>query len=143
LLNNMNFILKPTESIQFVLDINNDFVQISNINFSGNYDDLMNKPDCALKSTPQKTIITDTTLDNSYNGCLVKVKATAIITYPVGLITGFNCIYSTYTGSTATLSSAPFVTKNSPSGFILLPNKMCTSYQDGADNYEFRGELSV
>jgi hypothetical protein len=95
------------------------------------------------KTTPQKEIIGNITLDNSFNGCIVKVKATATITIPSSLKPSFNCVFDVWTGFTATFVAGSGVTISS-NGLKLLAEKMGTLYKDGATPiYRLKGETIV
>ena len=85
--------------------------------------------------TPQKTITTNTTLDNSYNGCIVKVKANATITIPTTLKKDFNCVFRTFVGATATFAGGVGLTLDAPKGVILGPQKFSTLFKDGSLPY--------
>jgi hypothetical protein len=97
-------------------------------------------PASVASSKPQKTVIGNVTVDNSYNGAIVKVKATANITIPSGLVTGFEFDYATYTGATATLVAGAGVTLNAGTSLILAPKKLGTIWNDGTNIYEVRGD---
>lgn len=94
-------------------------------------------------SKPQKTVTGNVTVDNTYNGAIVKVKATATITIPSGLIAGFEFDYATYTGATATIVAGLNVEINSPSGLILHENKMGTIFNDTLNSYDVRGDQTT
>ena len=95
------------------------------------------------KTTPQKEIIGNVTLDDSYNGCIVKIKATANITVPATLKPYFNCVFDSWTGFTGTFIVGAGVTISSD-GLKLLSEKMATLYKDGAAPvYRLKGETSV
>ena len=90
-----------------------------------------------------KTINTNTTLDNTFHGAIVRVKGTINITIPSGLRADFNCIFRTYTGFTATFVAGGGVTINAESnGTILAPRKMCSFFPDATNNYVLSGDLT-
>lgn len=95
-----------------------------------------------INSGFQKTVTSNITLDNSYNNTIVKVKGTATITVPAGLVNNFNCVFDVWAGATATFNTTA-VTLNSSIGTTLIAGKMATLYQDESTNvYRLRGELS-
>lgn len=94
-------------------------------------------------TTNQKLITANTTLDSTYNNCIVKVKGTATITIPTGLENNFNCVFDVWTGATATFAVSGGASVNATLGSTLAAGKMATLYQDAATNvYRLRGELS-
>lgn len=95
------------------------------------------------QSKPQKTVTGNITADNSWNGAIIKVKASAVITIPSGLVKGFEFDCATFTGATATLVQGAGVTLNSPNGLILQEKKMLTVFNDTLNTYEVRGEQTT
>lgn len=96
---------------------------------------------------PQKTINSSSvTLDDTYNGVIVKVKANSTITIPKGLIKNFNCIFITYDTITATFIEDDVVTTTllPPTGRKLDPYKMVTLFKDTdlTDTYILQGDLT-
>lgn len=81
--------------------------------------------------TPQKTIFGNTTLDNSFNGAIVKIKSNATITVPTTLKKDFSCVFRTWQAVTATFSGGVGVTMDALSGSILEGGKMATLFKDG------------
>lgn len=94
-------------------------------------------------SKPQITVTGNTSANNDWNGAIVKVKSSAIITIPSGLIKGFEFDYATFIGATATLLTGVGVTLNSPNGLILHENKIGTIFNDTLNTYEVRGEQTT
>lgn len=93
--------------------------------------------------TPQREIIGNITLDNTFNGCVVKVKATSTITVSKDLMPNFNCVFDVFPTFTATFVAGSGATISS-NGLKLLADKMATLYKDGAAfNYRLKGETSV
>jgi len=90
----------------------------------------------------QKTITGNVTLDDSYNGCIVKVKATSTISIPATLATNFNCVFDVWSGFTATftpLSGASII----ETALVLDSDKMATLYKDGATSvYKLKGQTT-
>lgn len=95
----------------------------------------------------QKTITGNVTLDNTYHNCIVKVKATASITVPYGLILNFNAVFDCWSGATATFIQGTNV-DIIETALTLLPGKMATLYQDGSTSglttevFKLKGETS-
>lgn len=87
-----------------------------------------------------KTITGNTTIDNSFNGAIVRVKANSTITIEDGLVSDFNCVFRTYSGVTATFTAAGTATIDAESdGTTLNESKMCSLFVDGTDNYILSG----
>lgn len=94
----------------------------------------------ASASQVYKTITGNTTLENSFNGAIVKIKATATITIPDGLTSDFNCVFRTYSGVTATFAVSGTATIDAESdGTTLNESKMCSLFVDGTNNYILSG----
>lgn len=90
-----------------------------------------------------KTINTNTTLDDTFHGAIVRVKGTINITIPSGLRADFNCVFRTYTGFTATFVAGSGVTISTESnGTILAPKKMASLFVDGTNTYILSGDLT-
>lgn len=88
-----------------------------------------------------KTISGDTTLDNSYHNCIVRITANCIITVPNALRADFNCVFEaigiyigTFAGGTGVNISAPF-------GLILRDDSMCTLYKYASNYFRLNGNL--
>jgi hypothetical protein len=97
-----------------------------------------------IELNTQKTINGDTTLDNTYNGTIVKVKTTANITIPSTLMTNFNCVFRTFAGVTVTFIPGSGTTMDAPYGLRLPTHKMATLFKDGSTTtYILEGELIV
>lgn len=94
--------------------------------------------------TKQKTISGNVTLDDTYNGCIVKIKATANITVPGNLMTNFSATFDAWTGATGTFVEDAGTSANIvETTLILAPGKMATLYKDGATtDYKLKGETS-
>lgn len=90
-----------------------------------------------------KTVSSSQNVDDSFDGCIVKVKSSATLTLDSNLKEGLNFVVTTFTGVTASFANAIGVTISSPYGFTLMENRMCTVFQDGLNNYVFRGELVI
>lgn len=90
-----------------------------------------------------KTISTNTTLDDSFHNCIVRITANSTITVPNTLKTDFNCVFDavgTVTGTFEVGSGAIF---NAPFGLILKKNAMCTLYRFGSNIFRLNGNLSI
>jgi len=100
-------------------------------------------PDEIDSTTPQKEIIGNVTLDDSFNGCIVKVKAIATITVPANLKPSFNCVFDIWPDFAGTFVAGSGATISSD-GLKLLSGKMATLYKDGSNPvYRLKGETSV
>lgn len=94
--------------------------------------------------TPQKTITGNVTLDNSFNGKIVKIKANATITIPTTLKKDFSCVFRTFMGATGTFAGGVGSTVDAQKGTILEPFKMATLFKDGnAAYFVLEGELKT
>lgn len=94
--------------------------------------------------TPQKTITTSVSLDNTYDGCIVKVKSNATLTIPTGLNSEFNCVFRTFTGVMATFAVSNGVTMDAPGGLVLAEKRMATLFKDGSsETFVLEGELTT
>lgn len=94
--------------------------------------------------TGQVTVIGNITLDDSYNGKLLKIKATCSITVPSTLSPEFNCVSRTFSGCTANYIAGAGVTLDAPDGLILEPFKMATLFKDGSTStYVLEGETTT
>lgn len=83
-----------------------------------------------------KTITGNTTIDNSYNGALVKTKANAVITLQAGLVSPFNFVNRHYDGTTVSYVAGAGVTIDAESDETNFTGKsMVSIFNDGADNY--------
>ena len=92
---------------------------------------------------PQKTINTDTILDNTFNKAIVKVKTSANITIPSTLMENFNCVFRTFTGVTASFIAGGGTTMDAPYGMTLSTYKIATLFKDGSTTtYILEGELT-
>lgn len=90
----------------------------------------------------QITISGNVTLDNTYDGKIVKIKSTSNITIPAGLNDEFNCVFRTYSGVTATFIAGVGVTLDAPHGLVLEEFKMTTLFKDGnLETFIVEGEL--
>lgn len=90
----------------------------------------------------QKNITGNVTLDNTYDGKIVKVKATATITVPSTLIADFSAVFDCWTGATATFVAGSGATIIE-TALILPPNKMATLYKDGSTTaHKLKGETT-
>ena len=106
------------------------------------YDDSLAIPSrLAVDKQIYKTISGDTTLDNSYHNCIVRITANCIITVPNALRADFNCVFEaigiyigTFAGGTGVNISAPF-------GLILRDDSMCTLYKYASNYFRLNGNL--
>ena len=95
-----------------------------------------------IDPNPQKTITTNTILDDTYNNAIVKIKTSASITIPSTLMTNFNCVFRTFTGVTASFIAGSGTTMDAPYGMTLSTYKMATLFKDGSTTtYILEGEL--
>lgn len=94
-----------------------------------------------INTDDQKNIIEDTTLDNSHNRNILKVKENSTVKIPLGLAKNFNCVFDCW-DATMTLEALPGVTITEEA-LNLEPGKMATLYKDGElEVYKFKGEAS-
>ncbi len=121
--NSQDYIIQPGETVFFRFSL----VGNSSGNFVFDFSNRQNY-------TPQRTILANTTLDNSYNGCIIKIKATCTITVPTGLIDNFSCVGRTFSGATATWAEGAGFTLDAPKGKIQDPFKLITLFKDGNTN---------
>ena len=131
--NQADYVIQPGETAFF------RFSYVGNA--SGNYVfDFSNRQNY----TPQKTITGNTTLDKSYNGAFVKVKANATITVPSTLQNEFDCVFRCFSGATATFVEGSSVSFDAHKGKILEPFKLGTLLRDGSTNtFVLEGELKT
>lgn len=78
-----------------------------------------------------KRISGNVTLDDSFHNCICMVTANCIITVPNTLRADFNCTFDAFGAVKATFVAETGVTINSPNGFILYLNEVCTLYKYG------------
>ena len=88
-----------------------------------------------------KTINSDSTLDDSYHNCIVRVTANAIITIPQGLREDFNCVFDSIGSVTGTFTEGSGITFSAPFGKLLKNNSMCTLYKTSSGNFRLNGGL--
>lgn len=97
-----------------------------------------------VNPTKQKTITSNVTLDNTYNNCIVKIKADSSITIPSGLSSEFNCVFRTFTGIAVVFTAGSGVTLDAPDGTLLEETSMCTLFKDGStETFVLEGELTT
>ena len=83
------------------------------------------------KTFPQKDIYTNITLNNSHNGCILKVKANISITVPSDLKPFFKVIvHSQPTFTTTFIADSNSIITTTD--LVLTPNKLVTLYKDGS-----------
>lgn len=129
---NQNFVMQPYERTPFRWNFSSANVWV--LEYVGSYPNY----------TPQKTIVSNLILDNSYNGKIVKVKSNATITIPSTLKKDFSCVFRTFTGAVATFVGGVGVTLDAQKGLILEPFKMATLFKDGNFSYfVLEGELKI
>jgi len=101
---------------------------------------LLGSGDIALNN--QKTITGNVTIDDTYNGCIVKVKGTATISIPGTLTANFNCVFDVWSGFTATFTPVSGATIIE-TALILDSDKMATLYKDGSTTaYKLKGQTT-
>lgn len=95
-----------------------------------------------LNNDRQRTITTNTTLTNDYDGKIILIKGTCTITIPTGLRNEFNCVFRTFSGFVGTFVAGAGATIDAPKGLILRNFSMSTLFKDGAtNNYILEGDL--
>jgi hypothetical protein len=95
-----------------------------------------------LNNDRQRTITTNITLTNDYDGKIVLIKGTCTITIPIGLRSEFNCVFRTFSGFVGTFVGEVGTTIDAPKGLILRNFSMATIFKDGSStNYILDGDL--
>jgi len=81
-----------------------------------------------------RKISTNTTLANSDNGTIILLTASCTVTLPNGLMSGFNCSFSTQTGATLTYALGGSVTLINNVGTTMAQNLSHTIVNTGTSN---------
>ncbi|GLB47751.1 hypothetical protein [Neptunitalea lumnitzerae] len=90
----------------------------------------------------QKTIVSDITLTDNYDGCIVKIKDNVNIIISNNLRDNFNCVFRSFPSCSAFFTPSG-TTLDAPKGIFLKETAMATLFKDGTDNiYILEGELS-
>lgn len=89
-----------------------------------------------------KTISANTTLDDSFHNCIVRITGNATVTVPNNLRADFNCVFDTIGNVSATFSAGDGVLFSAPFGKILRDNAMCTLYRHNSTTYRINGGLA-
>lgn len=88
----------------------------------------------ANKNLTVRKISTNTTLADSDNGTIILLTASCTVTLPNGLMSGFNCSFSTQTGTTMTYSLGGSVTLINNLGTTMAQNLSHTIVNTGTSN---------
>lgn len=88
-----------------------------------------------------KTISANTTLDDSFHNCIVRITANSTITVPNTLKADFNCVFDAIGTVTGTFVEGSGATFSAPFGKILKDNGMCTLYKYTSTAYRLNGGL--
>jgi len=86
------------------------------------------------KSITVRKISTNTTLADSDNGTVILLTASCTVTLPNGLMSGFNCSFSTATGATLTYALGGSVTLINNVGTTMAQNLSHTIVNTGTSN---------
>jgi len=86
------------------------------------------------KALTVRKISTNTTLADSDNGTIVLLTASCTVTLPNGLMSGFNCSFSTQTGATLTYALGGSVTLINNVGTTMAQNLSHTIVNTGTSN---------
>lgn len=88
-----------------------------------------------------KTISANTTLDDSFHNCIVRITANSTITVPNTLKADFNCVFDAIGTVTGTFVEGSGTTFSAPFGKLLKDNGMCTLYKYTSTAYRLNGGL--
>ena len=88
-----------------------------------------------------KIISADTTLDDSYHNCIVRITATCNITVPNTLRADFNCVFDANGNIIGTFIAGSGASFSAPFGLKLRDNTMCTIYRISSNVYRINGGL--
>lgn len=88
-----------------------------------------------------KTISANTTLDDSFHNCIVRITANSTITVSNTLKADFNCVFDAIGTVTGTFVEGSGATFSAPFGKILKDNGMCTLYKYTSTAYRLNGGL--
>ena len=88
-----------------------------------------------------KTISVNTTLDDSFHNCIVRITANSTITVPNTLKADFNCVFDAIGNVTGTFAEGTGAAFNAPFGKLLKDNGMCTLYKYTSTAYRLNGGL--
>jgi len=87
-----------------------------------------------IKALTVRKISTNTTLADSDNGTIILLTASCTVTLPNGLMSGFNCSFSTQTGATMTYALGGSVTLINNVGTTMAANLSHTIVNTGTSN---------
>jgi len=87
-----------------------------------------------IKALTVRKISTNTTLADSDNGTIILLTASCTVTLPNGLMSGFNCSFSTQTGVTMTYALGGSVTLINNVGTTMAQNLSHTIVNTGTSN---------
>lgn len=90
-----------------------------------------------------RVLTTNTTLDNTFHNCIVRVTASISITIPNSLRTDFNCVFDVYGTSVVGFLTGSGVTLNAPQGTLMGDNNTCNLYRISSNQFRLNGGLVV
>lgn len=106
-------------------------------------DSYWHKEDKLPAEQTYKTISANTTLDDSFHNCIVRITANSTITVPNTLKADFNCVFDAIGNVTGTFVEESGTTFSAPFGFVLKNNAMCTLYRYSSNIFRLNGGLSI